>query len=157
MKNQEVDEFFLSALIYCNIVEDLKSNKGNNKIKNLLVSLLDMYSKALCLPNIEPEDDEDSDIDLSVPRIIFNEYDHYWKVFNPYDLDGPVGASLSDDILNIYKDVKRGIFLYEKDRYAEAIWEWKFNFEIHWGHHAVDAIRALHSALLAKKGYGSST
>lgn len=145
MKNKEVDEFFVSALNYCNIVENLNSNNGNNKIKNLLVSLLDLYSKALYLPDVEPEEDEVSDIELSVPQIISDEYNHYWKVFNPYHLDAPVGASLSDDILDIYKDVKRGIILYEKNEYAEAIWEWKFNFEIHWGSHAIDGIRALHS------------
>lgn len=148
MKNKEVDEFFLSALNYCKIVEDLNSNKGENNLKNLLVSLLDLYSKALYLPDVEPENDEISDIKLSVPQILFDEYDHYWKVFNPYHLDEPVGASLSDDILDIYKEVKRGVILYEKNEYEEAIWEWKFNFEIHWGNHAVDAIRALHSAKL---------
>jgi Domain of unknown function (DUF5063) len=146
VKNKEVDEFFLSALNYCNIVEDLNSNKGNNKLKNLLVSLLDLYSKALYLPDVELEDDGVSDIELSVPQINFDEYDHYWEVYNPYHLDDPVGASLSDDILDIYKEVKKGIILYEKNEYVEAIWEWKFNFEIHWGSHAVDAIRALHSA-----------
>ena len=148
MKNKEVDNFFLSALNYCNVVEDLNSNKGKNDLNNLLVSLLDLYSKALYLPDVEPENDEVSDIKLSVPQILFDEYDHYWKVFNRYHLEEPVGASLSDDILDIYKDVKNGIILYEKNKYSEAIWEWKFNFEIHWGNHAVDAIRVLHSAKL---------
>ena len=148
MKNKDVDNFFLSALNYCNVVEDLNSNKGKNNLNNLLVSLLDLYSKALYLPDVEPENDEVSDIKLSVPQILFDEYDHYRKVFNPYHLDEPVGASLSDDILEIYKDVKNGIILYEKNKYSEAIWEWKFNFEIHWGSHAVDAIRVLHSAKL---------
>ncbi|WP_286228488.1 DUF5063 domain-containing protein [Neobacillus mesonae] len=148
MKNIEVGNFFLSALNYCKIVEDLNSSKGKKDLNNLLVSLLDLYLKALYLPDVEPENDEVSDIKLSVPQILLDEYDHYWKVFNPYHLDEPVGASLSDDILDIYKDVKKGIILYEKNKYSEAIWEWKFNFEIHWGNHAVDAIRALHSAKL---------
>ncbi|WP_224768136.1 DUF5063 domain-containing protein [Metabacillus idriensis] len=56
-------------------------------------------------------------------------------------------GSLSDDILDIYKEVKRGIHLYEKDEYIGAISEWKINFEIHWGSHAVVAIRVLHSAI----------
>ena len=75
MKNKEVDEFFLSALNYCKIVEDLNSNKGKNNLKNLLFSLLELYSKALYLPDVEPEDDEVSDIELelSVPQILFDE------------------------------------------------------------------------------------
>jgi hypothetical protein len=56
-----------------------------------------------------------------------------------------VGASLADDILDIYKDVKNGIILYEKNDHIEAVSEWKSSFDIHWGNHAVDAIRALHS------------
>ncbi|MBT2659203.1 DUF5063 domain-containing protein [Bacillus sp. ISL-18] len=36
--------------------------------------------------------------------------------------------------------------LYERNEHIEATWEWKFSFDIHWGSHAVDAIRALHSA-----------
>ena len=71
MKNKGVDNFFLSALNYCNVVEDLNSNKRKNDLNNLLVSLLDLYSKALYLPDVEPENDEVSDIKLSVPQISF--------------------------------------------------------------------------------------
>ncbi|WP_066073434.1 DUF5063 domain-containing protein [Neobacillus soli] len=145
MKNKEVQEFFLSALKYCSIIENFDSNKENNKFKNLLVSLLDLYSKALYLPEVEPKDDKIPDFDTSVPKINFGQYNHYWEVFNPYHLEEPVGASLSDDTLDIYKDVKRGIILYENKEYLEAIWEWKCNYEIHWGSHAIDAIRVLHS------------
>ncbi|PWA11191.1 hypothetical protein DCC39_09460 [Pueribacillus theae] len=61
-------------------------------------------------------------------------------------MEEPVEASLSDDLLDIYIDVKRGILLYENRKYREAIWEWKLNFQIHWGNHTVDAMRALHFA-----------
>lgn len=84
MENKEVDEFFLSALNYCSIIENIDSNKENNKFKNLLVLLLDFYSKALYLPEVEPKDDEVPDFDISVPQINFGQYNHYWEVFNPY-------------------------------------------------------------------------
>jgi len=48
----------------------------------------------------------------------------------------------------MYKDVKKGIFLFERKKQKEAFWNWKFHFKTHWGGHAVDAIRALHSANL---------
>ncbi|MFY0762036.1 DUF5063 domain-containing protein [Metabacillus dongyingensis] len=35
------------------------------------------------------------------------------------------------DLKDIYKDVKQGILLYQKDEYLEATWHWKFNYEIH--------------------------
>jgi hypothetical protein len=28
---------------------------------------------------------------------------------------------------------------------GEAVWEWKFNMQIHWGHHVVGALRPIHS------------
>jgi hypothetical protein len=95
-----------------------------------------LYSKALYLTDVEPENEGVSDIELSVPQINFDEYDIYWEVFNPHYLEDPVGASLSDDILGIYKDVKSDILLYDKNEHIEAIWEWKFKFEIHWGRQA---------------------
>ncbi len=146
MKSKVVEDFFHSAVHYCSIIENFDSNQVHKNLKALLVALIDLYSKALYLPEVEPENDEVTDSDISVPQINFNQYELYWEVFNPYVLEEPVGASLSDDILDIYKDLKKGIHLFEKNEHIEAIWIWKFEFEIHWGSHAVDAIRALHSA-----------
>jgi hypothetical protein len=86
-------------------------------------------------------------VEIFIPKIEFNEFNHYWEIFNPYVQEEPVAASLSDDISDIYQDVKRGIILYEQKDQTQAIWQWKFHFEIHWGNHAVDAVRALHSVI----------
>ena len=145
MQNKPVEDFFSSAVNYCSLVENFNSAETQNKLKTLLVSLLDLYTKALYLPEIEPENDNPTD--LEVFKIEFNEFGQYWEVFNPYSLEEPVGASLSDDISDIYQDVKRGILLYEQKEQTQAIWQWKFHFDIHWGNHAVDAVRALHSAI----------
>jgi hypothetical protein len=67
-------------------------------------------------------------------------------MFDPYELDQPVAGSLSDDLLDVYRDVRRGLALWESRRDADAVWEWKFHFDAHWGAHAVDALRALHRA-----------
>jgi hypothetical protein len=116
------------------------------KLKNLFISLLDLYSKALYHPDVELEYDGFSDIVISVPPINFDEYDLYWEVFNPYHIEEPVGVSLFDDILEIFREVKRGLILYQKNELIDVLWNWKFNFEIYWGSHTVDAIHALHSA-----------
>jgi hypothetical protein len=140
MTNQGINEFYQTAVSYCNLIENFE----NKNLKILLLSLLDLYSKALHLPDVEPEQEGATDIDLPIPQIKIGQYDHYWEVFNPYQFEQPLGATLSDDILDIYKDVKKGILLYQRNEQIEAIWEWKFGFEIHWGSHAVDAIRTLH-------------
>ena len=73
--------------------------------------------------------------------------DAYWEVFDPYE-EKPLGIGLlSDDLLDVYVDIRRGLDLWSADVPREAaIWEWRFHLEIHWGDHAVDAIRALHRA-----------
>jgi hypothetical protein len=100
----------------------------------------------LGLPEVEPHNERISTFDIPVPQVNFGQFDYYWEVFDPYHLEEPVGASLTDDILDIYKDVKKGILIYENNEHVEAVWHWRFDFETHWGSHAVDAIRALHSA-----------
>lgn len=145
MKNNVVDAFIQSAENYCNTIDNFESNQDDNKLKTLLRSLIDLYSKALYLPEVETEMTQVTDLEVPVPKINFKKHDNYWEVFNPYHLNEPIGASLSDDILDIYKDVKEGLVLYEKKQYSEAIWQWKSTLEVHWGGHAADAIRALHS------------
>jgi hypothetical protein len=146
MKNKEVEDFLISASQYCSMIENFESCNENNKIRNLLISLLDMYAKAFGIPEVEPQDDKVSTLDISVPKVNFGQFDYYWEVFDPYHLEEPVSGSLTDDIVDIYKDVKEGLLLYERNEQVEAVWLWRFKFETHWGSHAVDAIRALHSA-----------
>jgi hypothetical protein len=59
----------------------------------------------------------------------------------------PVRGSLADDLRDVYSDVRRGLALWDSPAPPDAaIWEWRFQFEIHWGDHAIDALRALHRA-----------
>ena len=145
MKSKEIEEFLQSALHYCNLIDLFNTNDEVNKLNKLLVSLSDLYSKALLILEVEPIHEQVASFDFSIPQVIFEPHEIYWEVFEPYHLDEPVCGSLTDDILDIYGDVKEGILLYERNEHIEAIWHWKFNFDTHWGHHAVDAIRVLHS------------
>lgn len=146
MKSKEAEEFLQSALHFCNLIDLFHTNDEVNKLNKLLVSLSDLYSKALYLPEVEPINTQVASFDLAIPQVNFEQHEIYWEVFRPYHLEKPVSGSLTDDILDIYRDVMEGILLYKQNKHKEAIWHWKFNFETHWGHHAVDAIHALHSA-----------
>ena len=68
----------------------------------------------------------------------------YWDVFNPLTATEPVMNSLADDLADIYRDVKAALSLYEARHFTDAAWDWRFNFQIHWGQHLVGAQRALH-------------
>ena len=72
--------------------------------------------------------------------------DCYWLVFCPYRRDQAYRHSLSDDLADIWRDLKEGLLVYakgtEKAR-QHAIWMWTFEFHGHWAHHAVSALNAL--------------
>ncbi len=73
----------------------------------------------------------------------FGELDFYLQVFDPYLDDGLGAGWLPDDILDIYRDVKLGLLVFEAGNPLAAAWEWRFNFDIHWGRHATSALRPL--------------
>ena len=52
-----------------------------------------------------------------------------------------------DDLGDIYVDIKPCLVLIKLEGLAEqehALWELKFSFDTHWGHHIVNAIRTLY-------------
>ena len=69
----------------------------------------------------------------------------YWDVFDPLKNDSPVFNTLWDDLTDIYRDLKEGLILFDSGEIDEALWEWRFNFQIHWGQHLTCAQRAIHS------------
>ncbi|MFL6374347.1 MAG: DUF5063 domain-containing protein [Pyrinomonadaceae bacterium] len=71
----------------------------------------------------------------------------YWKVFDALVLEEPVFNTLADDLSDIWRDVKEGLLLYESGEFEEAVWEWRFNYEIHWGRHLLGAQYAIYSYL----------
>jgi len=81
----------------------------------------------------------------------FDEFDLYSEVFDPCVDESPVCGALSDDVLDIYADLRRGLVTYDEGRLGSAVWEWEFHFDHHWGQHAVDALRALRRACLRWK------
>jgi len=82
----------------------------------------------------------------------------YWEVFDPIltPCDEPVAGAIADDLGDIYRDVARGLVLFESGRRDEALWEWGFSFQTHWGEHATGALRALHAYLARESPEGLS-
>jgi hypothetical protein len=118
-----------------------------------------LYAAALELPEVDPQNTN------AVPNIPadfleratselarFNGM-YYRKCFDPAPgLDeGPVMGDVGDDLLDIYKDVKAGLLLFDGGATTEAVWHWAFMHRIHWGHHAVGALYALHCLSISKQ------
>jgi hypothetical protein len=74
------------------------------------------------------------------------DHDLYSVVFDPSERDSaPVTGSLADDVADIYRDLQDGFAELRAGRSANALWQWKFGFDRHWGKHAGEANYALHS------------
>ena len=84
---------------------------------------------------------------------------HYSEIFSPLvqPLEPPVVGDLADDLLDIYRDVAMGLYLYDAGGIDDAIWQWAFKFQTHWGEHASSAIRALHGYLVKEDPSGLSS
>lgn len=141
--------FVAEAREFCDFMVTAQSLDLNTTLRGLLAMLPSLYVAGLNLPDVEPTARA-----LEIPRqaipIDFGPRDLYWQVFDPYE-DGaePSVGSLTDDVLDIYSDVKTGLLIYERgseDDRVDAVWHWKFDFQAHWGDHLVDALRALHWA-----------
>ena len=103
-------------------------------------SLLLLVANALLLPDLEPTtadplddpeglDSECQDVAAAAATL---GVDLYWEVFDPRELSEPVAGSLSDDLADIYRDLRRGLAAAERD-IEEAVWDWRFSYETHWG------------------------
>jgi Domain of unknown function (DUF5063) len=52
-----------------------------------------------------------------------------------------------DDIADIARDLIGVLWYLDQDRLASAVWEYRFNYECHWGDHLHRLRRVLHRAL----------
>jgi hypothetical protein len=82
---------------------------------------------------------------------------HYSEIFSPLvPPDEPVVGDLADDLVAIYRDVALGLHLHGRGCVDDALWQWGFGFQMHWGQHASSAIRALHCYLAQEDPSGLS-
>lgn len=142
-----VGMFVCRAREFCSFIEEAPKITLHERRVRARQRLLELCGAAIQLPSVEPPPD--------APRPIapkgwqsFEAFETYWEVFDPYELGDPVAGSLSDDLLDVFSNVRGGLLLWERGHEAAAIWDWRFSFESHWGDHAVDALRALHRACL---------
>lgn len=140
--------FVDEAAGFCALVSERKPT-----VEALRRSLVTLVAAALELRPVEPTDADHpltEEIGKATARVVdsvrsaLGAADRYWEVFDPRVREEPVAASLADDIGDIFRDLRTGLALHAEGHPADAIWHWRFTFEMHWGDHATDALRALH-------------
>jgi hypothetical protein len=148
--NINLHNFVTSAKEYISWVES-NNSRTKRDMETVNELLLALYSNAFRLkyhPNADLiENISISHKDWKKIRESFNglPIDEYQEIFDPLDLSdkSPVTASLSDDLADIYRDIKHALLAYEKGKTEEAEDDLRRNFEIHWGQHAISALKAI--------------
>jgi hypothetical protein len=153
-----VEAFRSLAESYCALVEQIEQLEPDEILRRLSVLLPTLIAKATELPELEPTEG------YNAPEIshaawserfaaIESTLGHlggYWTTMEVRSASEPdvVSLPVADDLADIWRDLRGGLdTLTDHGTVADAVWEWRFNFEIHWGAHAIEALRAVHAAL----------
>lgn len=151
-------EFVTVAAEYCAYVERCNEHSRKEFVDTLLKLLPLLYLKAQMLPEAERVSDEgleDFVTEDSYEVLRMNLYDlladkdSYLDVFvseMKYS-DTPVTKSISEDLSDIYQDVKNFVCLFKlgiNETMHDAIVECSEHFAEYWGQTLVNTLRALH-------------
>ena len=147
--------FVEAAEAFMHVVDLLDRYSRDDFVRDLENVLVDLYAAGVGLDNLEPNDDAEPRDGLTAEEGFalrsrlaetLGDYDLYEVVFDPYDRNSaPVTSSLADDVAEIYGDLQEGFAELRAGQTANALWDWKFGFDYHWGRHAAHAIHALYN------------
>jgi uncharacterized protein (UPF0335 family) len=152
-------EFLAVAQKYCLFIEQIDRLEKNKIFDGLSKALPLLYVKGALLPDIEAVDISQNEKYVTAEQWqdVFNDLrekigndDEYWFNENDNPDNELVKGSLSDNLTDIYQDMKDFVLLYQKPvREAKkvAVWEIKKLFFSHWGFRIVNVIKVLHYLL----------
>jgi hypothetical protein len=166
--SRNVVEFVAVANEFCKYTEHASRLKGDELLKILQRILPLMYLKASLLPELEPcfEDGNEKFVTESewirineTLKEKFGTADDYLEVFDDKlkETDEPVVSSISENMADIYQDVKDFLLLYQTgtgEVMNDAIWECRMNFESFWGQKLVNSMRAIHKFIYSGEEIG---
>lgn len=152
-------EFVTVAVQYCAYLENL-GDIPQSEITDKLTKILPLlYLKASLIPETEDINDDEPEITVTeadynyIASAIYNIYgkdDTYLEVFlqDMKYSETPISASISEDLADIYQDLKNCITIYERgitENMNDALHLCTENFKAYWGQKLVNVLRALHS------------
>ncbi len=156
--SKNVVEFATVANEYCNTIEHVSKFTAEENIQKLQKLLPLLYLKAAVLPKSEQVLEEElekyvSELDYNILHQkwlqLLNEYDNFYEVFDPNIQFGQekVTASISENLMDIYQDVKNFLISYSignEEVMNDALCDCTYHFEEFWGQQLVNVLRAVH-------------
>ncbi|MBE0640102.1 MAG: DUF5063 domain-containing protein [Bacteroidales bacterium] len=156
-------EFLAVAHKYCVFIEDIHKYTLDEVRDYLHKALPLLYVRGSVLPELPEEEYEMNEKFVTEEQwqIVFNELrekfgnnDEYWFVENDNPHNDLVKGSLSDNLSDLYQDMKDFVILYQKpmrDAKVAAVWEIRQLFKAHWGFRVVNALKVLHYQLFSNE------
>jgi len=157
--SKDAIEFTTVAVQYCKYLESFEDAELENLVDVMTKMLPLLYLKAQMIPRSELQDgacpetivteDDYNHIVSKLCAVLKNE-DTYLEVFldDMKYSETPIAASISEDMSDIYQDLKNYISIYERgvtENMNDALCICFDNFGIYWGQKLVNVLRALHS------------
>ena len=166
--SRNVVEFVAVANEFCKYAVHASELNGDEMLKIMQRILPLMYLKASLLPQLDPffEDGNEKFVTEADWTAInetlkkkFGTANDYLEVFDEKinDSEGPVVASISEDMADIYQDIKDFLLLYQTgtgEVMNDAVWECRMNFENFWGQKLVNSMRAIHKFIYSGEEIG---
>jgi hypothetical protein len=166
--SRNVIEFVAVSNEFCKYTEHASELKGDELLKIMQRILPLMYLKASLLPQLDPffEDGNEKFVTEAdwtgiheTLKEKFGTADDYLDVFDEKmrDSEEPVASSISENMSDIYQDIKNFLLLYQTgtgEVMNDAIWECRLNFENFWGQKLVNSMRAVHKFIYSGEEIG---
>lgn len=157
--SKNIVEFVTVGVQYCSFLESFEYD-SHQEVTDRLTKLLPLlYLKASLLEDVDIEEDIYPEVTVTeegynyILSRLYNLYksnDTYLEVFleDMKYSDTPISASISEDLSDIYQDIKNCVSIYEQGvevNMLEAVFTCHENFKLYWGQKLVNVLRALHS------------
>jgi len=155
--SKQVVEMATVANEFCYFVENIEKKEKEIVLEFMQRILPLLHLKGSLLPEIEPEHPEANERFVTEEQWerVFNELrqtlgedDEYWIIDPQYINDTePLKASLSENITDIYQDMKDFLLLMQKNTHAareNAISECKILHANHWGYRVGNIFTRIH-------------
>lgn len=159
--SKEVIDFVSSANAFCSALESVSEQNRIAFLRIMQQMLPELYLRILQLPELENIFEEGNEKFVTVEDwnavhdamlLKLGEFDDYLEVFDKKieESEEPVSRSISEDLSDIYQDIKDALMLYRvgtNELMNDAIWECRQNFETYWGQKLVNVMRAVHNLM----------
>lgn len=168
--DRNVVEFVTVAAEFCKFMEQAEGAKRSAFVDTSLKILPLLYLKTAMLPKCKPIGDEAPEtfvaeetyeiLRLNLAAILADR-DDYLDVFvsDMKYSDQPITKFISEDLADIYQDIKDFIFVFQlglNETMNDSLAICQENFRLYWGQKLVNTLRALHDVRYAQDEDGKN-